>query len=404
MPAAWRAIALLGVLLLSGCTGAPPEEPPARDGLALSVARVDLDGDGALDTINVTLLGADGPIEASRVALLLDGEALNVTAALRADAWHVGRGALLACAPGLHDLEVRIDGRARKLAVLECGVRATREPPLFQGRLLDHDGDGAPDTTELTLLSGGPLRREELSLAWESRAARLYDGPAKASLLRKPLVNASKAYAPCSPASDQLTITWRNTTLPALSLSGGTRWSPGIDAPLRASVVDVDADGRQDGWRLELGPSEDAPLVMASIAAAWGEEPTRLTNDTAFAPTTDLWHVGQAVIATCHAEGSAFFFLRASGTLVFQSVTICEEPPGRPLLELELAAVEGGLAARLLLSRPGPLVADEVFGAESEPIGRGLWAVNETRVLPCPSGRLLLTYRGATAYDGPAPC
>lgn len=401
-----RALALstVAMLFLAGCTTSPTQDPRNPASLGFVSSRVDLDGDGLYDAVNVTLLAAPGPIQAERVGFLVDGAEINTTLALGDDAWRVGRGALLPCEPGVHQFEVLLDGESKRVMVLECGVEAPRQPPQFGARIVDGNGDGADDAVELTLLGGGPVPPETLAGEMGGIDLRFYDTPLKSRLARSPLANGSRAWTPCVPGEDLLEITWRSNPLPALRLTGCDRFVPGVDAPLSISEVDVDGDRAQDGWNLTLGSPSDGPFPIAEVVARWGNRTAALNGSTALEAPPEAWSGGTTLVATCPGPGTLTFSLWVAGTLVFRSVAVCEEPPGRPLLELALEERANRLDATLLLSRVGELDASELEVVGFEDVTRGQWSVGETRVLPCPGGTLHLRYEGRNAFLGEAPC
>lgn len=399
-----RALLLVGLLLLAGCTSQPAPTDRDQPAYAWSSTRVDLDGDGRYDHVNLTLVASQQPVASQDVEVRMDGSPVDPVKGLGGDPWRPGQGLLFACPEGVHEYQVFIGGELRKLVVHECGVEVPVAPPSFEGRLVDGDADGRKDAVQLSLVGGGPIDPRSLTVTVGDHEVRVYATALKSRVAREPLGNGSRVYTPCWPGADRVNVTWRETALPGLQLSGCQAHIPGVDAPLVVDQLDVDDDGVQDGWRLTLAAPNDGGFVLANLNATWDQARTQLNGSVALAPPPEMWRTGESLVALCPGDGSHAFVLAIGPTPIFQGLTTCETPPGQPLLELDLEDDGGRLEAALSLSRVDPLNASRLTTADGEAVGQGTWEVGETKVMGCPGGNLTLTYEGRLAFRGPAPC
>ncbi len=399
-----RALLLVGLLLLAGCTSQPAPSPDDRPAYAWSSTRVDVDGDGRYDHVNITLVASDSPVQADRVEVHRDGQRVEPVTGLEGETWRPGRGLLFTCPGGVHEYQILIEGAVRKLVVHECGVAAPVAPPLFEGRLVDGDADGQTDAVQLTLVDGGPIDPSSLSVTVGDEPVRVYATALKSRVAREPLGNGSRIYTPCWPGQSQVNVTWRGNDLPPLGLSGCQRHIPGVDAPLVVDQLDIDDDGVQDGWRLSLAAPNDGPFPLARLNASWAGAAAELNGSVDLDEPPRSWVTGGSLVATCPTDGSQPFTLSVGPTLIFQGLTTCDVPPGKPLLELSLLAQGDRLEMTLELTRVDPLNASRLVTGGNQTVGQGPWPVGEERVLACPGGNLTLTYEGRLAFRGPAPC
>ncbi|MDX1611902.1 MAG: hypothetical protein R3185_05995, partial [Candidatus Thermoplasmatota archaeon] len=267
------ALSLVALLLLSGCTSVPDPAPPSPAAYIFTSSRVDQDGDGLFDHVNITLVSAQEPLTEDRLAFELDGQPVTPVQGLANGTWAAGTGVLLACSPGHHEVRVLIDGQARKLVVHECGVARPQMPPAFQARLVDGDGDGVAAAIQLTLVQGGPIEAEDLNVTMAGEPLRIYANPVKSRVLRGQIANGTNVWTDCSPEGQVLEISYRGNPLPELPMEGCGAYDPGIDAPVRARQLDVDGNGVSDGWNLTLGIPNDGPFDVASMAIELGGSP-----------------------------------------------------------------------------------------------------------------------------------
>lgn len=365
---------------------------------------MDLDGDGRYDHVNLTLVASQEPVASQDVEVLMDGSPVDPIQGLVGDTWRPGQGLVFACPEGVHEYQVLIDGELRKLIVHECGVEVRVAPPSFEGRVVDGDADGRNDAIRLTLVGGGPIDASSLSVTVEDHEVRLYATALKSRVAREPLGNGSQIYTPCWPGANQVNLTWRETALPDLQLSGCQAHIPGVDAPLVVDQLDVDEDGVQDGWRLTLAAPNDGGFALDNLNATWDQTRAQLNGSVDLTPPPERWETGESLVISCPDDGSRAFALAIGPTPIFQGLTTCETPPGRPLLELGLAADGDMLEATLLVTRVEPLNASRLVTADGETVGQGIWEVGGTEVMGCPGGNLTLAYEDRLAYRGPAPC
>ncbi len=365
---------------------------------------MDLDGDGRYDHVNLTLVASQAPVASQEVEVLMDGSPADPVQGLGGGPWRPGQGLLFTCPEGIHEYQVLIDGELRKLVVHECGVEVPVAPPSFEGRVVDGDADGRKDAVQLSLVSGGPIDPRSLSVTVDDREVRVYATALKSRVAGEPLGNGSRVYTPCWPGANQVNVTWRENALPGLQLSGCQAHIPGVDAPLVVDQLDVDDDGVQDGWRLTLAAPNDGGFPLENLNATWDRTRAQLNGSVGLTPPPERWETGEGLVASCPADGSHAFALAIGPTPVFQGLTTCEAPPGRPLLELGLAAEDDMLKATLLLTRIDPLNASRLVTADGETVGQGSWGVGEERVMGCPGGNLTLVYEDRLAYRGPVPC
>lgn len=399
-----RALLLVGLVLVAGCTTPPPASDGTPPAYAWSSARVDVDGDGRYDHVNLTLVASDMAIPAEDLEVLMDGEPVEPVDGLSGGPWRPGQGLLFACPEGVHEYQIQVDGQVRKLVVHECGVGAPSTPPTFEGRLVDGDADGRKDAVQLTLVGGGPLDPRSLEIQVGDHTERVYATALKSRVAREPVGNGSRLYTPCWPGVSRVNLTWQGTALPSMELSGCQVHIPGVDAPLVVDQLDVDQDGVQDGWRLSLAAPNDGPFRLAELDAIWDGRPADLNGSVALAPPPQAWTTGGTLVAACPDDGSQPFVLSIGSTPVFQGLTTCQEAPGQPLLELSLTPDGDALRATLELTRVDPLNASQLVTSDGETVSQGIWEVGEERVLGCPGGNLTLRYEGRLAFRGPAPC
>lgn len=400
------ALLVVAMMLVAGCAGpaSEPADPPDQGGLAFGARRVDTDGDGRTDAINLTLVGTSEPIPRDQVEMRRDGEPVVLHGQANASTWRPGTSLLVDCPEGVHEFELSVRGELVRVLVEECGKVPPKAPPFFQGSLVDGDGDGRTDAVELTVTSGGPVETSTLTVHVGGTPVRLYENARKTRLAPDVLENGTRAFTPCRPNASTVNISWASRALPPLRLSGCQAFDPGIDAPVTPHALDVDGDGRQDGWRLTMGATEDGPFPIEALDARWGNATARLNASTALAPPPATLDANRSLVATCPAEGERTFELRVNGSLVVRRFTMCEAAPGQPLFALDLVAEAGGLNATLNLSRVGAVELANLTTPDGQPVGEGLWSEGSTVALPCPGDRLTLLYQGRLAFRGPAPC
>jgi hypothetical protein len=397
-------LAAAGLALVAGCAGpADDEEPPSDEGFAVRSERVDTDGDGATDAVRITLIAAQREVAREDVVIERNGTPVEIEGFGNATSWAPGTGLLVDCPPGTHEFRLLVRGDPAQVLVHSCGGPPPVAPPFFRANLTAVEDDRT-DTIELQLDTGGPVDLDELELGLAGEEQRPYASPFKSRVATGTMQNGTAVYLPCRPAAEALNVTWRQRHLPELPADGCQAHRPGVDAPVEATRLDADDDGATDGWRLALERAGDGPFDLANVTAAWDGEPATL-NGTARAPPPDAWSPRAPLEAPCPGEGDHRLKVRVQGRLAVDRVTDCEDPPGRPLVELELEETDGDrLNATLVFSHPGPLDLANASASGGGLPEEGAWSVEGTRTLDCPGGELVLRYDDRRAYRGPAPC
>ncbi len=394
------------LLLTAGCTTPAPVDPgpgASEDAIVFRSTRIDQDGDGLSDALNLTLLRAPAPIPRDELAVHRDGVRLELDGSFSKQAWVPGTSLVLACPDGFNEYEVWVAGELKKVVATECGVPVPASPPFFQGRVVDGDADGRNDAVQLTLVAGGPVDLSELNATAGTQTLRIYATPLKSELARGTATNGTELYTPCLRGGDTLDLVWRQRALPGLSMATCEAFIPGVDAPHELSSIDVDGDGQQDGISITLGNATDGPFELEQIEAHWGNETAVLNASATLEAPPDIWLAGEDLVATCPTDGQRRFSLSVRGTLIVQTFTTCQRSPGQPLLDLELSSERNTLTAELVFSRLGDLDLQRVT-ANGEPVGNGTWQPGNEIVLDCPWGTLELLYDGRLAFRGQAPC
>lgn len=401
-----RALLAALALVAAGCAG-PVDAPGDGDdggGFGFRSARVDTDGDGLVDTLNLTLLAARAPIPSQALVVERDGEPVEVEGG-NGTAWRPGQSRLVACPDGVHEFRILVHGELKRVLVEECGVPPPRVPPFFSSTVVDGDGDGRRDAVELALVSGGPVHARELSAQLGDRAVRLYEGPLKSDEAEGQLTNGSRVYTPCDPDAERLNLTWGGRSLPSLLVRGCQLFEPGLDAPTTFERLDVDGDQAQDGWRITLGNASDAPFETHRLNASWNGTPAPLNASSSLTAPPDAWTPNTTLVATCPVDDEVRFDLRFNGSLIARRFTTCQAAPGAPLLELAMNVTgDDRLDARLTFSRVGPLMLENVTTPDGTAIGDDRWTEGSTVTLACPGGELVLRYQDRLAFRGTAPC
>lgn len=405
IPVRW-ALTVCALVILAGCTGptGPSEDPPPAEGLGFSARTLDTDGDRRTDTLELRLVQSATPIPRGALEVRLEEGPVELAGFGNATTWQPGATLTTACPAGMNEYRVLVHGELVRVLVLECGIEPPFQPPFFRASLTDGDGDGDRATVELTLTSGGPVPAGSLTARFGETPLRLYADALKSQRARGPVENGTALYTPCDPQADDLVIVADGHELPALKVRGCEAYEPGIDAPIDVAPTDVDADGAVDGLNLTLGASDDAPFPLDTVNATWGNASASLNASTGLEPPPARWRANTSLVATCPREGEQRFELRIDGSPALRRFVVCQAPPGRPLIDLNLTVSEDRLDMRLELSRVGPLALENVTTPAGEPLGEGSWSEDETVSLACPGGQLVLHYGQRLAYRAPAPC
>lgn len=394
------------MVILAGCTGpaSQPEEKQGTPGMAFSGQRLDTDGDGFVETLELQLHGSAEPIARDEIEVQLDGATLEIEGLENATIWAPGNPLRVPCPEGTNEYRILIRGELVRLLVLECGIPPAAPQLVFRASLIDGDGDGDEATVQLALLAGGPVPVAALSARFGQTPLGLFEDALKSHPARGTLENGTELYTACDPDAYEIALLWGERELPPMTVRGCQAYEPGLDAPIQAAPVDVDADGAIDGLNLLLGNSSAAPFPLEDVNATWGNATATLNASTALEPPPAAWASNTTLVASCPGDGEQRFDLAIDGSLVLRRFLVCQAPPGAPLVALNLTAQDETLEATLTLSRAGPLALENVTDASGTPIGEGIWEEKQTVSLPCPDGQLVLRYDQRLAYRGPAPC